>query len=169
MSTRFWKKVDQSGGPDACWPWLGYTRDSGHGLTTMDSLPMLTSRKAWILTNGPIRGEWCVNHRSVVVCSMQAVCCNPAHMYLGTRIDNMVDRWTNTSADERGPGRKTVLDESQLSELWTMRRQEKTLRECAAHFGVHVATICRYITAIRKEKSAKLRAVRMSISRESLV
>ncbi len=22
---RFWAKVDMSGGPDACWPWLGGT------------------------------------------------------------------------------------------------------------------------------------------------
>jgi len=164
----FWQKVDQSGGPNACWPWTGYTRESGHGLTSHQSLMMHASRKAWILTYGPIRGELCVNHKSAQTCQLQAICCNPDHMYLGTRADNMVDRWTLSSADERGPGRPTVLDEAQLIELWTMRRQEKTLKECASHFGVHVATICRYITAIRKQKSAKLRAVRMSISRQTV-
>lgn len=165
----FWDRVAK-GKPDECWPWLGYQRPSGHGLTSLDSLPIHASRKAWILTHGPITGDQCVNHKSKKVCELQAVCCNPAHMYLGTRADNMVDRWTNTAADERGgPGRPTALDETQLAELWKMRREGATLNACAQHFGVHVATICRYITAIRAKTSAKLRAVRMALTRETLV
>lgn len=165
----FWTKV-QKGAPDECWPWLGYKKSSGHGLTSLDSLPIHASRKAWILTHGPILGDQCVNHKSTQVCTLQAVCCNPAHMYLGTRADNMVDRWTNTAPDERGGrGRPTALDEAQLTELWNMRRQGATLRTCATHFGVHVTTIMRYITAIRAKTSAKLRAVRMSLPRETLV
>jgi hypothetical protein len=160
----FWQKVDQSGGVTGCWPWTGYVGPSGHGMTSYQSLQMYASRKAWILTHGPIRGEWCVNHR----CD-NAACCNPAHLYLGTRADNMLDRWALSPADERGQrGRPTVLDEEQLAELWKMRREGVKLTHCAQHFGVHVATICRYITAIRAKKSAKLRAVRMSISRETV-
>jgi hypothetical protein len=165
----FWEKVAR-GTLDECWPWLGYQRSSGHGLTSLDSLMIHASRKAWILTHGPITGSQCVNHKSTKVCALQSVCCNPAHMYLGTRTDNMVDRWTLTSPDERGGrGRPTALDEAQLAELWKMRREGVKLKVCADHFGVHVATICRYITAIRTETSAKLRSVRMSLSRETLV
>lgn len=164
----FWTKV-QKGAFDECWPWLGYKGPTGRGMTSHQSLPMYASRKAWILTHGPIQGELCVNHKSKKVCALQALCCNPDHMYLGTRADNMVDRWTNTALDDRGQGRPTVLDESQLAELWKMRREGVKLKVCADHFGVHVATICRYITAIRKQTSAKLRAVRMSLPRENLV
>lgn len=28
---RFWRKVDKSGGPDACWPWLASTHPGGYG------------------------------------------------------------------------------------------------------------------------------------------
>ena len=164
----FWTKVAK-GEPDVCWPWLGYVGPSGHGRTTYQCLQMYASRKAWILTHGPIPGDLCVNHKSKTTCALQALCCNPNHMYLGTRADNMVDRWTNTARDERGPGRPTMLDEAQLAELWKMRREGTTLKVCAAHFDVHVATICRYITAIRAKTNAKLRAVRMALPRENLV
>lgn len=165
---KFWAKVAK-GAESECWPWLGYKRPSGHGLTSLDSLMMHASRKAWILARGPILGDQCVNHKSTNVCALQGVCCNPSHMYLGTRTDNMVDRWTNTAPDERGGGRPTKLDEAQLIELWKMRREGATLQACATHFGVHIATVCRYITAIREQTSAKLRAVRMSLPRETLV
>jgi hypothetical protein len=157
MSERFWAKV-KKGTPEECWPWTGYTKPSGHGLTSLDSLPIHASRKAWILTHGPIRGGLCVNHKSLKVCTLQAICCNPDHMYLGTRSDNMVDRWTNTSGDERPSlGRPHVIDEAGLERLWEMRRQGSTLRVCAEEFGVHIATICRYITTARKDKLSRLR------------
>lgn len=160
----FWDRVTK-GAPDECWPWTGYVGPSGHGHTTYQCLQMYASRKAWILTHGPVPDGLCVNHR----CD-NALCCNPGHLYLGTRADNMLDRFSLSPAGERGQrGRPTVLDEAQLAELWKMRREGVKLKVCAEHFGVHVATICRYITAIRAQTSAKLRAVRMSLRRETLV
>ncbi len=155
---RFWQKVDQSGGPKACWPWLGYRKPSGHGLTSLNSVPIHASRKAWILTHGPIRqtrrGEqMCVNHR----CDNE-LCCNPAHMYLGTRSDNMIDRWSQSPGKTRTRlGRPHMLTDEQLERLWQMRQDGATLKECAEHFGVHIATICRYITTVRREKLVRLR------------
>jgi transposase len=158
----FWEKV-QRGAPEECWPWRGYTRASGHGLTSLDSLMIHASRKAWILTYGPIRGEFCVNHKSIQICAQQAICCNPDHMYLGSRADNMVDRWTNTAPDERGSlGRPYVLTHEQMQQLWQMRREGATLKDCAAVFGVHRATIGRYVTAHRKQRIAQLHADRLS-------
>src|SRR6185503_3308413 len=140
---RFWDKV-LKGSPEECWPWLGYTKPSGHGLTTLDSLAIHSSRKAWILTHGPIRDGLCVNHKSKQVCELQAICCNPDHMYLGSRADNMVDRWTNTAADERGNlGRPYSLAHEQMQRLCQRRREGATLKQCAAEFGIHVATVCR--------------------------
>ena len=84
----FWDKV-KKGTQTECWPWLGQVKRSGHGLTTLNSRCIHASRKAWILTHGPITPpELCVNHR----CN-NAICCNPAHMYLGTRAQNMADRF----------------------------------------------------------------------------
>lgn len=83
----FWDKVKR-GAPNECWPWLGQVKPSGHGLTSLNGHCIHASRKAWILTHGPITNGLCVNHR----CN-NAICCNPAHMYLGTRAQNMADRF----------------------------------------------------------------------------
>lgn len=153
----FWAKV-QRGDPGECWPWLGFKKPSGHGLTSLNSLGIHASRKAWILTHGPIRGDFCVNHR----CD-NAACCNPEHLYLGTRADNMIDRFRSPSAASRSArGRPFILTDRQMAQLWQMRREGATLKECASQFDVHVATICRYITAVRKQKLAKNRTDRLS-------
>jgi hypothetical protein len=35
----FWTKVEM-GAPETCWPWRGYRKPSGHGLTSMKGLPV---------------------------------------------------------------------------------------------------------------------------------
>jgi hypothetical protein len=153
----FWSKVKR-GKPNECWPWTGFARPSGHGLTSIKGLMMNASRKAWILTHGPISKSLCVNHR----CD-NALCCNPAHMYLGDRSDNAIDQWAQLPPAQRGHGvRLCMLSNEQLEEMWKMRRKGALLRECAKHFGVHIATICRYIRLVRTQKLDKLRSVRLS-------
>lgn len=153
----FWAKVARGADTD-CWPWQGFRKASGHGLTSHKSTPMHASRKAYILTHGPFDNRLCVNHR----CDNPA-CCNPAHLYLGTRADNMIDFWAKVPADERHRrGRPTVLDAQELEQLWKMRARGATLRDCATKFDVHISTICRYITAVRKSKLDKNRADRLS-------
>lgn len=162
MEDKFWKKVKR-GAPNECWPWIGYKRPSGHGLTSYNSTPCNASRKAWILANGPIQGDLCVNHR----CD-NAECCNPAHMYLGTRADNLYDRFGKIPAELRGMGaRRCALSDEDLAIMWEMRRGGATMRECGDRLGVHHTTIARYITAVRREKAKLLARVRLSGSRLS--
>jgi hypothetical protein len=85
---RFWAKVRNADVKGCCWPWQGYAKPSGHGLTAWDSKPIHAHRLAWILKRGEIEAGLCVNHKC-----RDPLCCNPAHLYLGTRADNMFDRW----------------------------------------------------------------------------
>lgn len=158
IRANFWKKVNRAGDAD-CWPWEGFRKASGHGLTSYKSMPIHASRKAYILTYGYIESKDSVLHR----CD-NAACCNPSHLYLGSRADNMIDRWGKTLPGERSArGRHTTLDETQLERLWQMRRQGAKLKECATEFNVHIATICRYITMVRKQKLEKIRADRLDV------
>ena len=164
LQHRFWRKVERHSA-DECWPWLGYKILSGHGLTSHQSTPTLASRKAWLLTNGPIPEGLCVNHR----CDNPA-CCNPSHMYLGTRADNMVDLWTKRPAASRAlSGHPFVLTEEQLESLWQDRRAGMKLKECAVKYRVHVATIVRYMSAVRRAKVARLKAVRLSRAASNVI
>lgn len=80
----------------------------------------------------------------------------------------MIDRWDRTPAAERTlRGRPTTLDAQQLERLWQMRRKGAKLKECANEFGVHIATICRYITIVRKQKLEKIRADRLEVRKSA--
>lgn len=84
-SDRFWKKVAK-GANDECWPWTGCTNEWGYGGTYLLGTPCLAHRKAWILTNGPIRDELLILHS----CD-NPPCCNPEHLRPGTNAENMSD------------------------------------------------------------------------------
>jgi hypothetical protein len=154
----FWDKVAKGKDTD-CWPWQGFRKASGHGLTSYKSEPIHASRKAYILTHGPISSDICINHR----CD-NAACCNPSHLYPGTRKDNMIDRWGKVAPNYRmATGRSRVLTDEQIEKLWQMRREGAKLRECATEFNVHIATICRYITARRKVALQRMQARRQGV------
>lgn len=88
---RFWAKVKDAHIKGCCWLWQGYTKESGHGLTTWLGKPIHAHRLAWILKRGELAPGLCVNHKC-----HNALCCNPNHMYVGTREQNMADRWGRT-------------------------------------------------------------------------
>lgn len=82
---RFWSKVDKSGGPDACWPWLGSRMLKGYGAATLDG-ERGAHRVAYALAAGAIPDGLHVLH----ACDSPP-CCNPAHLSVGTCIDNSRD------------------------------------------------------------------------------
>ena len=85
---KFWRRIEITG-PDDCWGWQGTTNAYGHGRLTYENTWWVASRLAWALTNGPIPDGLCVLHR----CD-NPPCCNPAHLFLGTRADNTTDMMT---------------------------------------------------------------------------
>lgn len=92
VEAAFWSRVDKSGGPDACWPWMGPMTDFGYGKFRVWNRTRTSHRLAIEFTNGPIQTGsgyhgTCVLHR----CD-NPPCCNPAHLWLGTNADNAADR-----------------------------------------------------------------------------
>lgn len=83
---RFWSKVDRSGGPDACWPWLAYRNEKGYGYLGVGHFMVKSSRVAWVIANERDPGEMIIRHR----CD-NPPCCNPAHLVDGTVEDNIRD------------------------------------------------------------------------------
>lgn len=88
---RFWRKVSHAHERGRCWLWVGYTKSSGHGLTKWKGRPIHAHRLAWIFKHGEIEPGLCVNHKC-----RHPTCCNPEHMYVGTRAENMYDRFYRT-------------------------------------------------------------------------
>lgn len=81
----FWDRV-RVGAIDECWEYQGYRHPTNYGAFRIDG-EEYTHRVAWTLTYGKIPDGLQVLHR----CD-NPPCCNPAHLWLGTRQDNMIDR-----------------------------------------------------------------------------
>lgn len=96
----FLSRVDNSGGPDACWPWIGHRSRAGYGVFNIKRRQVKPTR--WIL--GYLRGkplvadEWALHH-----CD-NPPCCNPAHLYVGDVQRNVADM------HERGRDRNVLAD-----------------------------------------------------------
>jgi hypothetical protein len=86
----FWKKVDQSGGPDSCWLWMGSKDRKGYGDWHLrrgnERGKFRAHRMAYFLAYGVDPGNLFVCH----TCD-QPACCNPKHLWCGTNTDNNRD------------------------------------------------------------------------------
>lgn len=104
----FWSKV-KVGLPDECWEWQGRTNEDGYGLFQSKALgEKAAHRISYRLTYGNIPDRLCVLHE----CDFPP-CCNPKHLFLGTRLDNNDDRVNkNRSALGRAYPNAVLTEES---------------------------------------------------------
>ena len=93
--SRFESRV-QKGADNACWPWGGGIQKSGstknaepYGTIRYKNKNVYAHRAAWMLLNGPVPHGLFVCHH----CD-NGLCCNPAHLFVGTHSDNMNDMYT---------------------------------------------------------------------------
>jgi hypothetical protein len=94
---KFWSKVDRSGGPDACWLWQLQPNNKGYGRFSVQynknlfAIRELAHRMAYMAHHN-IR----LTDPKIRVCHNcpggdNPLCCNPAHLWLGTDMDNWKD------------------------------------------------------------------------------
>ena len=53
----FWSRVDQSAGPDACWPWTACKRPNGYGAVSWQGRDGGAHRVAFLLSGGILTDE----------------------------------------------------------------------------------------------------------------
>lgn len=81
----FWSKVNKSE-PNACWPW-SLTPVMGYGHYKLRG----ERRRAHIVANHLATGVWPVGFCICHTCD-NPICCNPAHLFIGTDKVNMQDK-----------------------------------------------------------------------------
>ena len=137
----FWAKVI-IGAEDDCWPFTGYTTNSGHGQVWLGRYRKIGAHVfAYQTTFGGVPIGLQVNHR----CGNPA-CCNPKHLYAGTQGENIRDHFDF--------GNKPT-SRFYVGEVWLMRRLRQAgfsyhkiaaMFKCsygAAYAHTH-QTFCRY-------------------------
>ena len=162
----FWSKVDKSGGPDACWNWTGSFYPSGYGAVRWNGHTHLSHRLAYALSYGAIPQGMCVCHR----CD-NPPCCNPTHLWIGTKADNNADKMKKgRMVVARGSqnGQNTHPERTPRGELHVCAKltdaQVDEIRELFAHgytnksrlgrqFGVSDTQINRIVTGKARRQS----------------
>jgi hypothetical protein len=137
----FWSRVDVRG-PDECWTWSRGGNKRGYGTVRMKRGVISAHRLAYMLTHGEIPADLCVCH----TCD-NPLCCNPAHLWVGTQLDNVADM----VAKGRGLGRGEASHRAKLREPEVLEIRRKYKRghvgygRLAEEYGVKPATIAEII------------------------
>jgi len=128
----FWSAA----GPPGCWEWQGAKDRDGYGQTRSQGR-VKAHRRAWEIVAGTIPAGLYVLHR----CN-NASCVRPDHLYLGTALDNGIDRRARAR-----PHRATYqLSRAEVEDIRT-RYATGTIRqkELGDEYGVNQGTISRIV------------------------
>lgn len=112
-----------------CWVWQGNQAINGYGLTSYRSKTRIVHRKMFEVANGVTLGRWEYACHS---CDVR-LCCNPAHLWKGTPLDNQVD-----SVMKRRNGEQQVThcprehEYNEENTTWKVAASGRPARECKA-------------------------------------
>lgn len=150
LSVRFNRKVDRSGGPDACWPWLGSKDRKGYGQIHSGGTEgrlLVASRVAWEEANGPIPAGIQVCHNCPT--GDNPACCNPRHLFLGTQAENFADMIAKDRMVRGEQARHAKLTAEEVRQIRARRAAGETLRAIGLRYKVGHAEVHRIATRQR--------------------
>lgn len=134
---RFERKVDRSGGPDACHLWIAKSRSyNGYGYFYFEGHHVYAPRFAFFLEHG----YWPEN--ALHTCDTP-LCCNQLHIYDGTRIQNSEDMVARGRSRRGNKHPLAILTEAQVQEIKErLKHPYSGLNvELAREFGVNYSTV----------------------------
>ncbi len=132
---RFYAKVSKTPNETGCLDWLGGLRN-GYGHFNTRGKYFYAHRLAWELVNGPIPPGMCACH----ACDRR-ICCNPAHIFIGSKAENMHDMIAKGRADHTDNCRGEAVGTSKLTAIQVMEIRSPqyggwTLEDIASQYNV---------------------------------
>ncbi len=126
---RFWNKADRRSNSE-CWVWTAARNVAGYGQCGVAGMRMSAHRVAWILAGNSLSPEDCILHS----CD-NPPCVNPAHMRIGTHLENAKDRESRGRGIRR-PRRGASATAARLT--WEQVTEIRA-RYAAGERGAHLA------------------------------
>lgn len=118
---------------DSCWIWTGATNWKGYGTFGMNGTHWIASRAAYHFFKGNIPEGMFVCHR----CD-NPPCCNPAHLFIGTVLDNKRDALSKGRKQGRN---KRDLNSPRYAEIRALRKSGMPRGAIALRFNLNERTI----------------------------
>lgn len=143
---RFAEKVDK-GGPDECWPWKPPADRNGYGVFFVSPERGMVPAQAFAVELAT--GTPCPpGHEGCHHCD-NPPCCNPAHVYYGTRQDNVDDK-VSRGRQLRG----SQMTQAKLTEADVLAMRERfaageSMGLLAAEYGVTTSTVSNVVNGRR--------------------
>jgi hypothetical protein len=134
VETRFWKYVAPIPDDRGCWEWSGSLMVVGYGQLNVDKRPVGAHRLSWEIHNGTIPNGLHILHR----CDNKS-CVNPAHLFLGTHLDNMADAHAKgilTGAPRKS--RYEMCPRGHLPNFTTAKTGERRCKTCNVEYAARV-------------------------------
>jgi len=122
-----------------CWDWQGCCMKlNSYGVINENKTQHLTHRYSYLKHAGQIPDGRVVMH----TCD-RPICCNPAHLKLGTQKENLSDMYKKGRNKARvgEKNRKAILKEGQVIEIRRLARQGVKAPELAKKFNVRTEVI----------------------------
>lgn len=140
---RFWSNVDKRG-PDECWSWTASinARRDGYGRFWIKRVEYRTNRMAYWLHYGVDPADQDACH----TCD-NPPCCNPAHLFKGTRAANLEDmtrKKRRVYGEQHGIAKLTREQVAEIKRLYVPRKVG--CYQLADRFGVTEMTIHKIIS-----------------------
>lgn len=129
-----------------CWEWFERKLPFGYGMISRGkrfSKIELAHRASWMLFRGPIPKLLCVLHHCDNPC-----CVNPHHLYLGTRVQNMIDSVNRKRNGAVTHPQKQVRGES--NPMSKMNDKDVIYIREKVKFGIPMAVLARRFHVGRK-------------------
>lgn len=144
----FWSKI-KFGNPDECWEWQGGLTSKipkkGYGAFHIPLMKgSIATAHRWLYVK--LFGE-IDKHIDVCHTCDNRKCCNPTHLWAGTRKQNIQDMWSKNRQSapplligEKHPSSKLTEEKVRLIKMKIANGKHQ--REIAKEFGVGQRTIC---------------------------
>lgn len=137
MEQRFWSKVNKT---DTCWLWTGCLNRDSYGKFKCNNKDTKAHRVSWLLSGNTIPEGMVICHAPHEICGNRH-CVNPAHLRIGTHAENMKDRISDGTTNNK-------LTEDQVRAI-RANPENKTKTELAREYEVSSSLIY-YIISRKK-------------------